>query len=125
MIDSLVKTILSEIKQVIQNETVVGKPIQAGAVTLIPVSRISIGFGAGGGRTGQKHGEAEGTGGGLSVEPVAFLAVQDKKVDLIPIKAEGSELARIINLIPGVAEKIKDVLDKKDEKSNEPGKEKT
>jgi sporulation protein YtfJ len=122
MIDSLVKTILGEMKQVIQNETVIGEPIKAGGVTLLPVSRISIGFGAGGGKSGSKNREAEGTGGGISIEPVAFLVVHENKVDLLPVKMNESEIAQVIKLIPIVAEKIRDLIGKKDEKPKATGK---
>ena len=59
-LESLVERVLGELHHIVQTQTVVGEPVTAGPVTLIPVSKISMGFGAGGGE-GKQH---AGTGGG-------------------------------------------------------------
>ena len=122
VIEALVKTVLSELKQITQTETVVGEPIKAGGVTVIPVSKVSVGFGIGGGKVGEKSGEGEGTGGGVMIEPVAFIVIRENKVELLSMKKENVGLGQVIDLIPEVIQKIKDFQDKKTKTSKSRGK---
>ena len=71
-VESLVERVLGELHRIVQTETVIGQPFQAGDLTIIPVSKISFGFGAGGGQEGKGQ---SGTGGGANIEPIAFLIV--------------------------------------------------
>ena len=113
VIEALVKTVLSELKQITQTETVVGEPIKAGGVTVIPVSKVSIGFGIGGGKVGEKSGEGEGTGGGVMIEPIAFIVIHENKAELLYIRKENAGLGQVIDLIPEVIQKIKDYQETK------------
>ena len=113
VIEDLVKTVLSQLKAISSTESVVGDPIKVGDISIIPVSRISFGFAAGGGQKKSREGTGEGTGGGASVEPVAFFVVRDGQVDLITIKKEGSGLADVIDLVPKIIERVKKGRDKK------------
>ena len=117
VIEELVKTVLSQLKTISSTESVVGDPIQLGDVSIIPVSKISFGFAAGGGQKKSREGTGEGTGGGASVEPVAFFVVRDGQVDLITIKKEGTGLADVIDLVPKIIERVKKGLGRK--KANE------
>jgi sporulation protein YtfJ len=125
MIDQLVKTVLEELKQITQTETVIGEPIHSGAVTLVPVSKVSIGFGVGGGKGGSKNGEGEGTGGGISIEPLAFLVIRENKVELVTLKKDSAGLGQIVDLIPQVVDKIKDFRNKKSGKQADSGRKKS
>jgi uncharacterized spore protein YtfJ len=113
VIEALVKTVLSELKQITQTETVVGEPITAGGVTVIPVSKVSVGFGIGGGKVGEKSGEGEATGGGVMIEPVAVIVIRENKAELLSLKKENAGLGQVIELIPDVIQRIKDYQDSK------------
>jgi sporulation protein YtfJ len=113
VIEELVKTVLSELKQITQTETVIGEPITAGGVTVIPVSKVSVGFGIGGGKAGEKNREGEGTGGGVMIEPVAFIVIREKNVELLSMKKENTGLGQVIDLIPEVVQKIKEYQESK------------
>jgi len=113
IIEELVKTVLSELREITKMETVVGKPLKVGEITIVPVSRISVGFGAGGGRRETKEGKGEGTGGGVSIEPVAFIVVRGEKVDLITVKKEEVGWGKVIDLVPQIVEKVKGYKEKK------------
>ena len=52
-VESLVERVLGELHRIVQTETVIGQPFQSGDLTIIPVSKISFGFGAGGGLEGK------------------------------------------------------------------------
>ena len=113
VIETLVKTVLSELKQITQTETVVGDPITAGGVTVIPVSKVSVGFGIGGGKAQEKNREGEGTGGGVMIEPVAFIVIRGGKVELLSMRTENLALGQVIDLIPEVIQKIKGIQERK------------
>jgi sporulation protein YtfJ len=114
VIEALVKTVLSELRQITKTETVVGDAITVGETTIVPVSKISVGFAAGGGKKGTKNGGGEGTGGGATIEPLAFFVVRGEKVDLVTIKKEDVGLGKVIDLVPQIIEKVKDYREKKE-----------
>lgn len=115
-VESILKVLLSQLSQISKSETVTGTPIQADKTTIIPVSRVAIGFAAGGtdagGETGGQARRARlsvgGTGGGITVEPIAFIVVgPDQHPQLLPVKAgAANSLARVIDLIPDAVAKI-------------------
>ena len=117
VIENLVKTVLSELREITKTKTVVGEPLTVGEATIVPVSKLTLGFAAGGGAKDSKSGKGEGTGGGATIEPVAFFVVRGDKVDLVTIKKEEVGLAKIIDLVPQIVEKVKDMKDKKEKKA--------
>ncbi|MFZ2956480.1 MAG: spore germination protein GerW family protein [Candidatus Ozemobacteraceae bacterium] len=104
-IDTLIKTVLSELQVAINSKTVIGDPIKAQNWTLIPVTKVSFGFGAGGGE-GKKDASTfgGGSGGGASIEPIAVIAVNTEEVKLISLRGKDTVWEKIINL--ETAEKI-------------------
>lgn len=124
VIEDLVKTVLTELRAITKTKTVVGEPLKLGETTIVPVSKISLGFAAGGGMKDAKNGKGEGTGGGATIEPVAFFVVRGDKVDLVTIKKEDVGLGKFIDLVPQIVEKVKDFKQKKTEPSEKPKKDK-
>ena len=123
-IDEMIKKILGELGQMVRTESVVGKPIVAGDTTVIPVSRVSFGFGGGGGTTPSKKqeaGEGSGFGGGAQIEPIAFIVIHDGKAQLLNVQyKDGFSIGKVVDLIPELIEKVKDIRNKKDpQKSKE------
>ncbi len=104
-IDSLIKTVLSELQVAINSKTVVGEPITVQNWTVIPVTKVSFGFGAGGGE-GKKESNAfgGGLGGGATIEPMAFIAVNPTEVKLISLKGKDTVWEKLLNV--ETAEKI-------------------
>ncbi|MDD3147181.1 MAG: spore germination protein GerW family protein [Candidatus Riflebacteria bacterium] len=104
-IDALIKTVLSELKVAINSKTVIGEPTTFKNWTVIPVTRVSFGFGAGGGQgKTDSAGFGGGSGGGATIEPVAFIAISDKEVKLISLKEKETIWEKILK--PEVGEKI-------------------
>ena len=106
---NLVKSLLSEISKVASSEAVVGGVRDAGRAKVMPLSRISVGFGtaiggAGGKRdkasgTGDAEGEGGGAGGALRVEPRAFVVVgEDGVPHLLALKRGHAVVRRGIDL---------------------------
>jgi uncharacterized spore protein YtfJ len=103
-LDGMASVLLEKLKGIAQTDTVVGKPMQAEGVTLIPVSRVSVGFGLGG-HAGK--GETAGSGGGLTVEPIAFVVVQGEDVKIVSLTRDRDVLGKAMDLVPEVLSLLK------------------
>ena len=110
-IAEVVKVVITQIKETVRSETVVGTPVQAEDSVIIPVSRVSFGFGVGGGENdGGNKGGGMASGGGASVEPVAFIVVSKGKAQLLPLKSKEATVSRVIDIVPSLLELIRDCM---------------
>lgn len=109
----VIKTALDQIQVIAKSETIFGDPIQVGAVTLLPVSKISIGFAAGGGDKEGKITPAAGTGGGITITPVAFISIVGEKVEVLSLNDDDLGINKIIQMAPGVMKTITNFIKKK------------
>jgi sporulation protein YtfJ len=113
---------MEKVHEMADCETVVGKPIvTADGTTIIPVSKVSVGFASGGSDLPTKSTKdtfGGGSGGGVTVTPVAFIAVYKGEVKLLQLTANAPKENAIINLVPEVIDKITDFIDKKKEKDD-------
>lgn len=114
-IQGLMKTTMESIKEMVDVNTVIGDAVEApdGSV-VIPVSRVGLGFAAGGSEFGAANEEAGlpfggGSGAGVSVQPVGFLVVGQGSVRLLPI-SHGAIFDRLVDLVPPLADKIQQAL---------------
>jgi uncharacterized spore protein YtfJ len=114
-LSDIIKTAMDQIKVIANTETVIGEPIIVGNVTLIPVSKISIGFAAGGAGNDQKAGSGAGTGGGINITPVAFITIVDGKVQVHPVSKSDAGLAKILSLAPDLIKKVSQFMNKGDD----------
>ena len=118
--NDIIKASLDGIKGFTDLETSIGKAITTpNGVTVIPVSKVTMGIATGGVDLGdRKQNQTQNFGGGggsgLSITPVAFLTIgRDAEINLIQINQASSEIEKITNLIeksPQIIEKIKEVL---------------
>ena len=116
---------ISKIKEMVNANSVVGEPIVVGNdVTIVPISKISIGLGGGGSDfvTKNQHSQDNpfggGVGAGVKVTPVAFLVVKDGSVRMIPVAAPANTTAdRIVELVPETLDKIAAFVDSRTQKS--------
>jgi len=118
LIEDLVKAVLKELKEISKTQTVVGDPISMEGTTVIPVSKVSLGFGIGGGEGNNKSNAYEGTGGGMAIEPQAFIVIQKDKVELITLKKSDTALGNVIDLVPKVLDRMKEMKSKKETESD-------
>ena len=116
-IDNMMQTTMESIRGMVDVNTVVGAPVmdQKGT-TIIPISKVSFGFVAGGGEYAVEDGKqkpvptdifpfAGGTGAGVSVQPVGFLVVTDKQVKMLPAQTTGA-MERMVELLPQLIEEL-------------------
>ena len=124
-VNELMERTIARIRETVDANTVVGEPIVTGELTLIPVSKISFGFGSGGSEMGGKNSKplgenpfGGGGGAGVKVTPVCFLVVNGTNVRILPVAAPAeNSVDRVLDLIPDVADKISGLLEKKNDKS--------
>lgn len=111
-VEETIKQIASELEKIATTKTVVGEPITAAGKTIIPVSKLTMGFGGGGGE-GKKETESGyggGGGAGAKIEPVAFimLSEDDAKIFRISEKGDmGSIFSSLQEAVPDLLDKIK------------------
>ena len=117
-IDSMMHTTMEQIRSMVDVNTVVGTPVAgANGATIIPISRVSFGFIAGGGEyPAEDHKNrtvaaepfpfAGGTGAGVSVQPVGFLVVDNGTVKMLPAQTNGA-MERVVELLPQALESIR------------------
>ena len=117
-VEDLIRTVMTEFRQIVKAETVVGEPIEIGGTVVVPVSRISFGFGAGGGAD-TSDGGGSGTGGGASVEPLAFVVIRDGKAQILPVQEKEGSIKGLLDLAPDLLSKVKAIKEKRDRKKAE------
>jgi uncharacterized spore protein YtfJ len=118
-LSEVIKAALDQINYIAKTETVIGEPIHAGKVTLIPVSRVSIGFAAGGAGNEGKSGSGAGTGGGVNIQPVAFISIIDDKVHVHSLTKDEASLGKILSLAPDLMKTISKFMGKKSDDSKD------
>lgn len=111
MVENLVDIVLSKLKEMVISENVIGKPIETSGAVVIPITKISLGFGAGGGggtedSKDKSSGKGSGTGGGIVIEPVAVITIQEGDVKIHPLKEKGMNLGAIIDMVPDIIKKF-------------------
>ena len=118
---NMLENTISKIREMVDVNSVIGNPITTpDGVTIIPVSKVSVGFG-GGGSDYTKNQEAfgGGAGGGVKVTPICFLIVKDGAVRMMPVAAPANTTAdRVVELVPDVLDKISNFVDSHTEKKS-------
>ena len=120
-INDLMAETIQKIRETVDANTVVGEPIRAGDVVLIPVSRISFGFATGASEFGGKDPKAPGDnpfggggGAGVKVDPVCFLAVSGSSVKVLPVEMPPlTGVDKVVDMIPDAVTKISGILEKR------------
>ena len=124
-LSELMKTTMEHVKTMADANTIIGTPIHAEGVTLIPVSRMSFGMGGGGTEFTIKQYPNQNFGGGSAasakLEPVAFLVVrEDGSVKLLPVAPPpATTVDRVIETVPEVVDKVTGFIEKQQEKKLE------
>lgn len=123
---NMLESTIAKIRELVDANSVVGQPVTTpDGVTIIPISRISVGLGGGGSDfvSSKKEGEnpfGGGVGAGVTVSPVAFLIVKEGSVRVLPVAAPASTTAdRIVDMVPEALDRITDFVDSRKEKKKE------
>ena len=122
-IEGLMDTTLDKIKQMVDVNTVIGTPITtADGTTIIPVSKVTYGFASGGSEFASKKMENSklfggGSGAGVTINPIAFIAVSNGEAKLLNIESFQDSQDRAVAMVPDLIDKIVGLF-KKDKKEN-------
>jgi sporulation protein YtfJ len=129
-INGLMQTAMENIKDMVDVNTIVGEPVQTpdGSV-IMPISKVGFGFAAGGSEftgmdesgkpksNGQDAHNASvslpfggGSGGGVSITPIAFLVVGTHGVKVVPLDSQTHILEKLIDAAPQWVDKLKSVF---------------
>lgn len=112
---------MKNLQTLIDSNTVIGTPINtADGTVILPVSKVSFGFATGGSDlpSSQKELFGGGSGGGVTITPVAFLVVKNGDVKLLQLQAFHNTADRMVGMVPEVMDKVSGIvsgLTKKDE----------
>ena len=114
-IESLMGTSMESIREMVDVNTVVGDAVKTqDGSTIIPISKVSFGFVAGGGEYGAQAGAqadmpfAGGAGAGVSVQPVGFLVCSQSGVRLLSASCT-SAMERVVEMLPQALESIRSI----------------
>jgi len=120
-INGIMGKTMDRIKEMVDVNTVVGDPIVSPDGTMIiPVSKVTCGFGAGGSDFSDKtnvnkSGFGGGSGAGITIQPIAFLTVYKGNVKLLQINKYDGAADRVVGMMPEIIDKVSDLF-KKDNK---------
>ena len=117
-IQSIMETTLETIKNSIDSNTIVGNPIKAEASVIVPISKVTVGFGIGGGEynkscktnTNSDTNFAGGSGGAVTISPVAFVVVENGETRLISLEDNVNLVDNILTVTPKIIEKVQKIL---------------
>ena len=125
---NMLESTIAKIREMVDVNSVIGDPITTpDGITIIPVSKVSVGFGGGGSdyvsRNVNKldnHPFGGGAGGGVKVTPIAFLIVKEGNVRMLPVAAPANTTTdRLVEQIPDTLDKIASFIDSRTKKTDE------
>ncbi|HJB59908.1 MAG TPA: GerW family sporulation protein [Candidatus Faecalibacterium faecipullorum] len=127
-IQGLMNITMDKVRQMADANTIIGKPIKTDdGTTIIPVSRISLGFGTGGSDFDGKNSANKelfggGSGAGVSIRPVAFLVIKDGMVRTVQLADPSNSIDRALNMLPELVDKLVSLIpDKKPDQPENAG----
>lgn len=119
-IKGIMDTTMDKLRAMVDADTITGSPIVVGDVTLIPVSRVSFGLATGGSDFPTKSSDKQlfggGGGAGVTIAPVAFIAISGGNVKMLPVYNDLSSVEKAISMAPEIIEKAKELFPKKENK---------
>ena len=119
-LNDLMQTAMEKVREMVDTNTIVGQPITTpDGVTLIPISKVSFGFGGAGGDYGKTQPKDFGGGSaaGVKIDPVAFLVIRDGITRVLPVAVPPvSTLDRVVEMVPELMDKVEKYFDKKEAK---------
>ncbi len=119
----LTEVALNKIRALADTGTVIGEPITLpNGATAVPVSRVSLGFASGGSdlpSSKQADLFGGGTGGGVTITPIAFLVTSGDSVKVMQLDTIGSTADNVVRSIPEILDKISELTGKRSSKKSE------
>jgi len=118
-LSAMMQDAMGKVREMVDSNTIVGQPISTpDGVTLIPISKVSFGFGGGGSEFDGKGSAPDvhvggGVGAGVKISPVAFLIVKDGTVRVMPVAVPAvGPVDRIVEMVPDLIDKFSSMMKK-------------
>jgi sporulation protein YtfJ len=112
----ILSTTIEKVRELVDVSTIVGEPINLeGGLTIIPISKVTYGFASGGSDFPSKSNKeifGGGGGAGITINPVAFLIVNNGEVTLKHITSNDNAAERLVGLVPDMVDKVTGIVDK-------------
>jgi uncharacterized spore protein YtfJ len=114
IVSEILEQLGADLKNFADSNIVFGEPIELEGTKIVPMCKLSVGYGGGGGqgegrdeKSAGGEGYGGGAGGGVSMEPVAVIVAKDGEVSVAKVGGKESKLKSLVDLIPEALEKIK------------------
>ena len=126
-LNEMMTSSMAKIKDMIDVNTVIGDPITTpDGVTLIPITKVSVGYGGGGSDFVTKNSPANrdnafggGAGAGVTITPMAFVVIRGESVRMLPIAEPAStSVDRIVEMVPDILDRVEALLRKPQDKNS-------
>ena len=126
-LNEMMTSSMAKIKDMIHVNTVIGDPITTpDGVTLIPITKVSVGYGGGGSDFVTKNYPANrdnafggGAGAGVTITPMAFVVIRGESVRMLPIAEPAStSVDRIVEMVPDILDRVEALLRKPQDKNS-------
>ncbi len=122
-VPNMLENTIEKIRQMVDVNAVIGEPMNVDGITIIPVSKITVGVAGGGvdyvskNPNKQENPFGGGAGGGVKVTPIAFLVIKDGLVRMLPVAAPANTTAdRIVEQVPDVLDRISAFIESRSKK---------
>lgn len=116
-LEGLLNVSLENIKGLVDSNSIIGSPITTpDGTTILPVSKVSFGFASGGSdfpSASPKEMFGGGSGGGVTISPVAFLVIKGESVRMIQIADKNSISERLANMVPDAIDTVSSLINSK------------
>ena len=122
-INELTDNSMKNLRALVDSNTVIGNPVTTpDGTTILPVSKVSFGFGTGGSDlpATQKELFGGGAGGGVSITPIAFLVIQNGNVKVLQVQSFSSTADRVVGMMPEVIDRVSGFVSGLGKKDGEP-----
>ena len=118
-LNDMMRSTMEKVREMVDTNTIVGQPITTpDGVTLIPISKVSFGFGSGGGDYGKapKDNFGGGSAAGVKIDPVAFLVIKDGQTRRMPVAVPATAtMDRVLEMAPQLIDRVEGFVNKKKE----------
>ncbi len=114
-VKNIMDATMENLKGMINADVITGDPIVVGEITLIPVSKVAYGLATGGSDFPTKNQSkvfGGGGGAGVTVTPIAFIAITGDKVKMLPVYNELTTVEKAITMAPEIIDKAKEIFSK-------------
>ncbi len=108
--NSTVNSLFKGMDAFLTSKSVVGEPIKVGDTTIIPLCDVNFGIGAG--AMGGKRTDSAGGGMGGKLSASSIIVIKDGYTQIINVNQDKGTLGTVLDMIPGVADKLKSIIKK-------------